>query len=286
MFVDIHCHLLPGIDDGADDLATAIQMARLAVQDGTSVALVTPHQMDRYRHNTATIIRDACCSLQHELQKNDIELQLLPGGDVRIEADFFDRLDDDTIMTLADQRRHVLLELPHELYFPIENLVKRLQALGMTGILSHPERNAGLMQSPKIIDQLVDLGCLMQVTAGSINGSFGPECAKFSKQLLKNRLVHFVASDGHGIKRRRPTLRRAFEKSIQWIGIETAEQIFFDYPNRVALGKSVPLGKLCAANQGRPIAREASSCEPTERGRPNRKRWFGWTKAARTAQGS
>jgi protein-tyrosine phosphatase len=242
-FIDIHCHLLPGIDDGAPDLSTALAMAEMAVADGTRTVVATPHQLGNFGHNRGAEIRRRTAELQCELAAAGIPLTVLPGGDVRIEDGMLARLASGDVLTIADRRRHVLLELPHELYFPIDGLLDSLKRQGMIGVLSHPERNAGLMAQPTLVAGLVDAGCLMQVTAGSLLGAFGPRCQDVSEWLLAQGLVHFVASDAHGADSRRPLLRRAFERVAELTDAATADDLFCRRPARVIAGEDVPGGR-------------------------------------------
>ena len=171
LFADIHCHLLPSIDDGASDLETSLAMAEMAVADGIHTIVVTPHQLGSFGHNTSDQIRGLTQELQHILDSEGIPLEILPGADVRIEEGMIEKLVSGEVLTLGDHRRHVLLELPHEMYFPLDNLLTELDRKGIIGILSHPERNAGLLRDPHLLLPLVDRGCLMQVTAGSLMGT-------------------------------------------------------------------------------------------------------------------
>ncbi len=200
-FTDIHCHLLPAIDDGAEHWDEALAMARLAADDGISTIITTPHQLGGYGHNRGDDIRQRVAELQQQLDLAGVRLNVLPGADVRIESGMIDRLRSGDVLTLGDHRRHVLLELPHELYLPLEPIIDELKRYGMVGILSHPERNQGILRCPEIVAPLVDHGCLMQITAGSICGTFGPACRQLSEWLLAEGLVHFVATDAHGAVR-------------------------------------------------------------------------------------
>lgn len=241
-FVDIHCHLLPGIDDGAKDLEESLAMARLAVADGISTVVCTPHQCGNYSCNQTDTIRCSVDTLQDALHQAQIPLKILPGADVRIESDLVAELRADQILSLADQKCHVLLELPHELYFPLEKLHRHLKAEGVTGILSHPERNQGLLNQPDLIKPLVEQGLLMQLTAGSLVGTFGEQVQKFSDYLIRNGLIHFISTDAHGPKRRRPLLSRAFERAARLVGEKTAIELCHDNPLCVVKGHQVPDG--------------------------------------------
>jgi len=242
-FVDIHCHLLPAIDDGSTDWETTLGMAQMAVADGTQAIIVTPHQLGNFAQNRGDDIRARTEQLQQVLDQHGIALQVMPGGDVRIEDGMIEGLVSGEVMSLGDLRKHVLLELPHELYFPLEGVLASLQRQGMTGILSHPERNRGLLREPDLLPTLVDGGCLMQVTAGSLMGTFGPKSQALAEWMLKNGLVHFIATDAHGTKSRRPLMRRAFERVAEICDESTAEDLCCNYPALVARGERVPAGR-------------------------------------------
>jgi len=246
-FVDIHCHLLPEIDDGATDWETSLQMARMAVADGIHTVVVTPHQLGSFAKNLGPDIRRRTAQLQQLLNQQGVSLKVLPGGDVRIEEGMVEGLLQGEILTLGDHGRHVLLELPHELYFPLDHLLKTLAQNGITGILSHPERNQGILSNPEIVPRLVQTGCLMQITAGSLMGTFGPQSKECSEWMLKHALVHFVATDAHGVKARRPLLRRAYERVATLMGEEVAKDLCVRNPSSVARGVD-----LTSRNDSRP----------------------------------
>lgn len=260
-FVDIHCHLLPSIDDGAKSWDDALAMARMAVADGTEVIIATPHQLGSYRHNTAEEIRSRVAQLTALLDQQSIPLKVLPGGDVRIEAEMLAKLKSDEVLTLGDRKRHVLLELPHEMYFDLLPVLEGLEQLGMRGILSHPERNQGLLKQQELIEPLVDAGCYMQITAGSLSGTFGPDCQNFAERMIENRQVHFVATDAHGPRSRRPLMKRAFERVAELSSWALAEDVCCGNPRLVASGKDVEI-------------------PPQQRAKTSIASWFGWRKAA------
>jgi protein-tyrosine phosphatase len=216
-------------------------MARMAVDDGTTTIIATPHQLGSYAQNDAKSIRQKVTQINALLQQQHIPLTVLPGADVRIEADMLDRLRSDKVLTLGDQKKHVLLELPHEMYFPLEPVLQELARLKMTGILSHPERNHGLLKNPDLIGGLVDAGCLMQITAGSLTGTFGPQCQELATDMISRRQVHFVATDAHGSRARRPLLRRAYDLVAELGGSNMAVQVCCSNPSLVARGEHVEI---------------------------------------------
>jgi protein-tyrosine phosphatase len=240
-FVDIHCHLLPAIDDGAADWEESLTMARMAVADGISVIVATPHQLGSFSHNDAPTIRVAVEQLQARLESERIPLRVLPGADVRIEADLVARLGRGEVLTLADNGHYVLLELPHEMYFPLGRLLAELSSAGYQGILSHPERNEGILADPDVLAPLVAQGCLLQITADSLRGAFGTRSKQLSEKLVDRGLVHFVSTDAHGTKRRQPLLGEAFEIVAALSDVETAHDMFCRNPACVVQG--VPIAQ-------------------------------------------
>ena len=168
---------------------------------------------------------------------------MLPGGDVSIEPEMMRGLQQSDVLTLADRGRHVLLELPHEIYFPLEPVLEQLGAAGYVGILSHPERNHGLQRSPEVLGPLVDHGCLMQVTAGSLTGLFGQASCELSKWMLNEGLVHVIATDAHGCKVRRPRIQQALRLVAQWTDSPTAQALGCQNPQSIVCGQEVAGGR-------------------------------------------
>jgi protein-tyrosine phosphatase len=262
-FVDIHCHLIPEIDDGARSWDESLAMAAMAADDGIAAIIATPHQLGTYAHNSGELIRQRTLVLQSQLDRSGIPLRVLPGADVRIEVDLVSAMRSGNVVTLADRGRHVLLELPHELYFPLGQVLDDLRRAGVAGILSHPERNQGLLKQPSIVESLVDAGCLMQVTAGSLIGGMGAAPQEMAEWMLARGLVHFIATDAHGPKARRPLMGRAFERVAELTDAETAAEVCCHNPARVCEGLDVPAGRR----------------QPTAR-RRGLARWFSWRKAS------
>jgi protein-tyrosine phosphatase len=242
LFSDIHCHLLPGIDDGARDWDESLAMARLAVADGMATMIATPHQLGSFAQNRAAEIRTLTTELQQRLLAANIPLRVLPGGEIRIEPGLIDRLDADEVLSLGDHHRHLLLELPHHEYLPMERLLRDLKQRQLTVILAHPERNGGFLNDPELIEPLVEAGCLMQITAGSLCGILGPEPQQMSEWMIERGLVHFVATDSHGVRTRRPLMGRAFERLCELADERSAHDLCSRFPARVAAGRSVAAG--------------------------------------------
>ncbi len=250
--IDLHCHILAGLDDGPGDWAESLDMARLLAADGVATVVATPHQLGGFADNRATAIRVAVAEFRSQLDEHEIPLRVFAGGEVRIEPDLAARVRDGEALTLADSGRYVLLELPHEVYLPLDRVLEELAEAGLVGILSHPERNRGIQARPRVLDRLVDAGCLMQVTAGSLLGEFGARAAGLAEQLVKQGRAHFLATDAHGSRRRRPVLRPAMERMAHLAGRDAAAACCQTNPACVLEGRPLPEAAVCRPAPGRP----------------------------------
>ena len=233
---DTHCHLLPGLDDGPADWAESIDMARCAVADGIGGIVATPHQLGSYSANTPDAIRRATGELQKYLEGEGVPLQVFPGAEVRLEPDLARRIRRGDAVTLADRGRHVLVELPHEIYVPCEGIVGELRRAGLVAVLAHPERNSGVRRKPEVLRSLVSRGGVLQITAGSLLGKFGGGVRQLAEQLIGNGLVQLVATDAHGFRGRRPVLAAAYQQITSIWGETTAAQLCRDNPARIIAG--------------------------------------------------
>lgn len=242
-FADIHCHLLPGIDDGARNWDDTLAMARMAVDDGMTRVIATPHQLGSWHDNRGAEIRELVVECNERLSDEEIPLTVLAGGEIRIEPGLIDDLVAGELVTLGDHRRHVLLELPHEIYFPIDGLMEELAAWRITVVLAHPERNEGLLRQPDLAVDLVNAGCLTQLTAGSLCGAMGSHFEDMAVWMITEGLVHLVATDAHSPRTRRPQLGRAYERICQLADVQTADELCGLNPQRIAAGRAVQAGR-------------------------------------------
>ena len=247
VFTDIHCHLLPQIDDGPKDWEATLAMARMAVAEGIRTIVATPHQLGNYEKNAAEQILLLVVEAQRRIDEAGLPLTILPRADVRIQEDLPELVENRQVLTLADQNAYLLMELPHEQVLPMGRLIYELQCRGVTSILSHPERNQHLLKNPEVLRPWVQQGCLIQVTAGSITGQFGRAAKQMSRWLFRENLVHLVATDAHDVTRRPPRWRQAFVKVSSWEGRARAKKIFFENPEAVVQGRpvDVPLPSSC-----------------------------------------
>jgi protein-tyrosine phosphatase len=228
--IDLHCHILPGIDDGASDLSTSLAMAADSVAQGVSVVACTPHILPGLYHNTGAAIRHAVVRLQEALDDNQIPLRLVTGADVHMTPDFVAGLRDGRLLTLADSR-YVLVEPPHHTAPPqLEDFFFNLMVAGYVPILTHPERLSWVPSRYETIKKLVRAGVWMQITAGSFTGAFGRNALYWAQRLLDEGCVHLVASDAHDLKRRPPDLAAGFESVAKRVGMEEAQRLVLTRP--------------------------------------------------------
>lgn len=249
--IDLHSHILPGLDDGSSSLAEALEMARLAVADGTTHMVCTPHVMPGvYRNNTANI-EQAVQALEQELRRADIPLALYVGADVHVAPDLPDRLKLGKVPTL-NRSRYFLFEPPHHILPPrLEDLVSRLTSAGYVPILTHPERLTWIKSNYDVIERLNALGCLIQLTADSVIGAFGRTALYYSEKLLDEGRVDIIASDAHGATRRRPGLSQAVVTIANRCGEDEAYNMAVKRPGAILQNQLVtPIGKVSAKKSG------------------------------------
>ena len=228
--IDLHCHLLPGLDDGAPNLATALTMARQAVEQGVTHVACTPHILPGVYHNRGPGIRNATRSLQDALDHEGIPLQLVTGADVHMAPNFVAGLKSGELLTLADSR-YVLVEPPHNVAPPrLEQFFFNLMTAGYVPVLTHPERLSWILSRYEIIKKLVQSGVWIQVTAGSFTGAFGRTTLYWAVQLLDEGCVHLIASDAHDAERRPPNLAAGCDAVAKRIGAQEAEHLVFTRP--------------------------------------------------------
>ncbi len=228
--IDLHCHILPGIDDGAPDLDEALRMARVAVADGITVTACTPHIYPGMYENDAAGIRSCIAELREALRREDIPLQLVEGADVHLTPDLLDGLRRGRIPTL-NGTRYFLFEPPHHVAPPrLENVVFDLVAAGFVPIVTHPERLSWIDNHYATFTALVKGGAWMQLTAGAITGRFGGRPKYWAERMLDEGLVHIVATDAHRADKRPPLLAEAQVAVARRLGEAAARQMVAERP--------------------------------------------------------
>jgi protein-tyrosine phosphatase len=231
--IDLHCHLLPGIDDGAKDLAVSLAMARVAAADGISTIACTPHILRGVYNNSGPAIRQAVDRLAESIAKAGIPITLVTGADVHIAPDLEVQLRDGRVLTLNNSR-YFLLEPPHHVLPPrLEDLIFGLQSAGYVPILTHPERLSWVEGHYDLIRRLVSSSVLMQITAGSVMGRFGRGPRYWAERMLDEGLCHLLATDAHNTERRAPRMADAREVVAQWLGDDEATNLVLRRPQGI-----------------------------------------------------
>jgi len=228
--IDIHCHILCDIDDGPADLAGSLAMARLAAADGIRQLVATPHVSDDFP--PPELIAEKVAALNLAIAEAGIELEILCGGDNlhNLGAEKLARYS-------INASRYVLVEFPHT-HLPANagDCIFDALSSGLIPIITHPERNPSVVQNPRLLFDLVARGALVQLTAESLTGGFGAASRACARYLLKKKMVHFLASDGHSADWRPPVLSAGVKAAAKIIGKEAARKLVFDNPQAVVNG--------------------------------------------------
>jgi protein-tyrosine phosphatase len=225
--IDLHCHILPGIDDGPGHLQTSIDMAKIAAEDGIETIVATPHIKD-ILHSTVKL-GALVSQLNIHLKTEDIPVNVLLGADV------FALLNPSCLKDYTiNNSRYILIEFPHN-YLP-RNSKEILFALAMQGfcpIITHPERNLAIMKKVGLLFDMLHSNVLVQITAGSLTGEFGRDEQACASYLLRKEAVHFIATDAHSADFRCPVLSEGLQFAAKIIGKERAKKLVCDNPDAV-----------------------------------------------------
>jgi protein-tyrosine phosphatase len=221
--IDLHCHILPNVDDGPQNVAESVEMAKQAVRQGIKTIIATPHHRNEKYVNHGQTIFNQVEELNRVLKSENLELTILPGQETRIFGEIVEGLESGEILPL-NQGKYLLVELPSG-HVPryTGQLMFDIQLKGFVPVIVHPERNQEIMENPEVLYQLVKKGALTQVTASSVTGHFGKTIKKFTHQLLEANLTHFIASDAHN------TTSRGFKMDEAYSTVEKVFGIDFVY---------------------------------------------------------
>lgn len=238
-FSDIHTHVLPGVDDGAEDIKSAMEMIRMAYDDGTRTLFLTPHYKGGYKKYDADKIREIFDRVRCEALIAFPEMRLYLGSEILYQSEIPERLLHKEILTMADSH-YVLLEFREQTSRSrMITGVSEVIRYGYTPIIAHVERYGVCRRDDTLIGELLDMGALLQINAGSILGRHGFAVKHFCKRLLKAQCVHFVASDAHYCNKRPPLLKQCFLYVCKKYGTEYADRVFKDNARSVIENKMI-----------------------------------------------
>ena len=258
--IDLHNHILFGIDDGPKAIEESIQMCRIGHQDGIRTIVATPHILPGiYQNNRSTILnkvqelnealmkfgirssglggKDFDASTHSRINASDV-MEILPGADVHFSSDILHRYEEGEIVTVNDQGRYLMVEFAFQgVPYHAEEVLFKLLTKGITPIISHPERNMEIGERPKRYYEMIRIGCLGQVTAMSLTGDFGTGVRRIAEKLLSKRLIHIIASDAHSADGRPPILSVAVKAAEKIVGKEEAMRMVTEYPQAILEGR-------------------------------------------------
>lgn len=209
---DIHCHILPGIDDGPATWDQSLEMARIATEDGIRKIVATPHFIKGSYEPPVQEVLSLTEELNQRIKKAGLNLEILPGMEVYLEPDLPEMLKAGEILTINNEKKYLLVEFPPDSIPPhSERVLYELRLQGVMTILAHAERNQVIIRDPKKLFPFVEKGLLVQVTTSSLQGYFGSRCQETAYLLLKHKLAHFVVSDAHYLPSRMPRMKEVFD---------------------------------------------------------------------------
>lgn len=235
--IDVHCHILPEIDDGPKSWDVSVEMCRIAAADGITHIVATPHSNDRYHFDHSYLM--GCVRHLQELAGDALQLSL--------GCDFHLSYDNLQLVLARPQRytisgsRYLLVELSdYSIPLQVADCFLKLGDLGVTAVITHPERNAILRQTPQRLFEWIELGCAVQITANSLTGFWGSRVARVANWLLEHDAVHVIASDAHDAKHRTPVLSAARSAAAEICGAEVARALVDDNPGAMLSGLPLP----------------------------------------------
>ncbi|MGM0842303.1 MAG: tyrosine-protein phosphatase [Bacillota bacterium] len=219
--IDIHSHILPGLDDGAKTVQDSIDMAKKAVAEGIHTIIATPHHRNGKYDNLKSDILPLVSELNETFAQENINLNVLPGQECRIFGEILEDYEKGEILTLNKDTQYLFIEFPsNSVPRYAERLLYDIQVEGLTPVIVHPERNAELIERPDKLYKLVKNGAITQLTASSLIGYFGKNIQKFSQKMIEANLTHFIASDAHNIHNRTFKMEEAMDYIEKKYGID------------------------------------------------------------------
>lgn len=237
--IDLHNHLLPGIDDGAEDVSKSVELASIAVADGISHLVCTPHIHPGRFDNTPETISVALATFRAALSEAGIALKVASAAEVRFGLELMEGITRGVIPFLGEWegRNVLLLEFPHgEVPFGAEKLTQWMIQRNILPMIAHPERNKGIMKSRSKLKPFLQQGCLLQVTASSVSGGFGETARSIAEELLLEGCVTILATDAHNTDHRPPQLRPGVKAAAALIGDAPAANLVTRNPWKLAQG--------------------------------------------------
>lgn len=237
--IDLHSHLLPGIDDGAKDWEESLEMARQAVADGTTEIQITHHVLDNSQYRLEAEILEKYTEMKRLLQSKRIKLNLHLACEIYYQPDM--ELNHQ-ISTFNNNGHYFLVEFPMQgIPRGVDDVFFQMILDGKTPVIAHPERNVGFLKNPNRVYEFVQRGALFQMNAGSLSGKYGDGVAGLAMALMNSRLIHFFGSDGHNTRSRKVCMGEDYKMVRDMWGDRTAHRLFYENPRLALTGKEVKI---------------------------------------------
>ena len=237
--VDMHCHLLAGLDDGPATMEDSLDMCAMAHAEGVRLMAAGAHQNERWKDVTPDRIRTSTELLRTSLQACGSQMSVFPCAEVMAHPETHRHWQDGKLLSVADRNEFMLLEMPHGIFVDLIPTVKSLRKLGIRPILAHPEREREYLHEPDLIEAMIEAGCLVQVSSASVTDPKSPADQNALKNWFCRGIVHVLGSDGHSPRRRAPRLAAAYQKVTTWVGPAQADRIASS--NGLAVVHGLPL---------------------------------------------
>jgi len=240
--IDLHCHIIPGVDDGAESLEESIEMAKIAEEERIEKIVATPH-LFRGDLNSGDfpMVEEKRQELCRALKDHNIQLEILPGAEVHISHDLIEEIRKNREKLVLNHSSYMLIEFPADhVYAGAKNLLFELMSEGLTPIIAHPERNNVFVHNPRQLYELVSMGALSQANSGSFFGLYGRSVREAALSFLKLNLTHFIASDCHSPRSRAPRLTEAVNRAGEEIGKKNAGFLVRKNPQAVVEDRAIP----------------------------------------------
>lgn len=230
--IDLHCHILPGIDDGAKDIEETIEMARIAVSEGIKHIVCTPHYIQYSDYYNKSQVAELVEKVNEQLAQESIDLTLSVGHEVYLTPDLPKLVQEGEVSTL-NNTQYILIEFPmNDIPLYAEDVFYELRLMGLTPILAHPERYPMIIENPNLLLNYLKLGVLCQANVGSIRGFFGERVQQTVFKLIEHQMIHFIATDAHTPRNRSPKIQKAL-KEVEALDAKLAQELFIENPLKV-----------------------------------------------------